>query len=311
VQDAAKSLNYQPNLSARKLATGKSGIAGLVLPGVPEAEVNSLFVQIVGGMSRYFSARGRLFVLHIAPEGEDIIGVYERLINARALDGFVLLDPMTDDPRIVHLRRRRIPFVLHGRHEPEPDYPYYDIDNEAVAHRLTAHLLDRGHRRIAFLNAPDGRSYAAARTRGYRQALSGHGVHPDPAHHRGAEMTEAFGLLETVRMWTGGHPPPTAIICGNLLIAKGVFQALAALGQSVPRDVSVVAHDDGLPGLRAESFPAPLTVTQSPLNQSWEPLADLLARAIDGEPVRSLQVMGPLTWVERASVAAPLPSPSA
>lgn len=303
VIDAAKALKYHPNLTARRLVMGKSGIVGLVLPAVPTAPEDSLFVQIVGGLSEHFSRRQMQFVLHIATPGEDIIDVYRKLCNSGSLDGFVLLEPTQNDPRIAFLRERKVPFVLHGRAEPEPDYPYFDIDNDGVAFTLTEYLTDRGHRRIAFLNGQVGRSYAESRMKGYRRALAEVGVAFDPTLHLQSEMSEGFGLLATIELWRNPGPKPTAIICGSSLIAKGLFQSLSALGLNVPQDVSIIAHDDDRPGIRTTAFPVPLTVTWSPLQFSWRPLAEILANAIEERPLKELQRLGEIRLIERDSVA--------
>ena len=303
---AAKALNYQPNLSARKLVTGRSGIVGLVLPGRASSQYDSLVMQNVAGLSRHFSARGMHFVLHISDPDAGPLAVYERLVNSGSLDGFVLLEPVTDDPRIAFLRARSIPFVLHGRDRANPDYPYFDIDNEAVGHHLGKLLLDQGHRRIALLNGPKGRSYCVAREAGFRRALNEAGVPVDPALLMNGEMTEGFGLISSAQLWASGAPP-TAFVCGNLFIAKGVFLALDALGLSVPQDVSIVAHDDELPGVQSANLTSALSVTHAPLQDSWKPLADFLAGAVLGEALGDLQRLGALRVIQRASVAPPPP----
>jgi LacI family transcriptional regulator len=238
-------------------------------------------------------------------ENEPALPVYQRLIGKGALDGFVLVAPLDDDPRIAFLRRAGVPFVLHGRSGPAPDYPYFDIDNEGLARHLTTLLVTRGHRRIALLNGVAGRSYVTARSRGWRAALAAAGLPAPAGFDLTAEMDEAHGLLSTVRLFSGDGPRPTALICGNLRIARGAFQALEALNLSVPADVSVVAHDDHLPHLRASAFFPALTVTLAPLRDSWQPLADCLAGAIGGKPLETLQVVGEYRLVERASVAPP------
>ena len=302
VMAAARKLNYQPNLSARKLVSGRSGMVGLVLPGVPATQFDSLFVQFVGGLSQHFSARNMQFVLHISSPGDDPVKVYERLVNSGSLDGFVVLEPVANDPRIAFLRKRKVPFVVHGRLGPAPDYPFFDIDNEQVGHSLAALLIEGGHRKISFINGLADRTYAHAREVGFRRALDEAGIRPDPRRFLNGEMTDGFGLLSTARLWSEGEPP-TAIACGNMWIAKGVFMALEAMGLSVPQDVSVVAHDDELPGLESTRMPTPLTVTRSPLQESWKPIADILVGAVSNEPLENLQRFGPVLTIRRQSVA--------
>lgn len=305
VQKAANELNYHPNISARKLATGRSGLVGFVLPDSPSRPTDGLFVQMIGGLSRYFSERGLMFVLHMCDPKEDFVRVHERLINGGSLDGFVLVEPQIGDRRIAFLQKKNVPFVVHGRAELGPSYPFFDIDNHEVGMALTKILTESGHRRIAFLNGRDGLGYAVARREGYAQVLRGCGGDLNPDLHLGAEMTEAFGLLSALRLWQDDGLRPTAVICGNTLIAKGVFNALTALGLRVPQDVSVVAHDDDLPVLGAGAFPVPLTATYAPLSESWPQMAELLVGRIEGQPVEALQRVGKLALRLGASVAPP------
>ncbi|EYD74103.1 transcriptional regulator [Rubellimicrobium mesophilum DSM 19309] len=309
VQAAARELGYQPNVSARRLVTGRSGMLGLVLPDVPPEPEDSMFVQIVGGLSQHLSRLGRQFVLHIADPKDDIVEVYRRLTSGGAIDGFVLLDPELKDRRVAFLRQAGVPFVIHGRIEEPHDYPFYDIDNRGVAETLTRLLIDAGHRRIAFLNGPRGRTYAVSRRQGYRSALADAGLREEAGLHRFGPMSEGAGLLAGAELWGPQGPRPTGVVCGSTRIAAGLLRALEALGLDVPGDVSVVVHDDALPGLRAEAFATPLTATWSPLKDGWPHLARLLADAVDGAPLERLQLVGEVQLIERRSVA-PVPSRS-
>lgn len=302
VKEVARKLDYLPNVSARRLVTGRSGIVGLVLSGVPGRSDERLHMRIVGGMSAHFTRSGLQFILHIAEESDDIVDVYRRLIDSGSLDGFVLLGPLVNDPRIVFLKNRGVPFVLHGRTERSPDYPFFDIDNERIGYRLARYLIDRGHRQIAFANGPQGLAYVKARDQGYRRALAEAGIEFDVRIVQMDRMTEDFGLIAGMRIFSGERRP-TAIICSSTLIAKGVYQALLALGLSIPDDVSVVAHDDLLPETRARAFNPSLTCTRAPLEDSWKPLAEALVGALQGAPLSEIQRVGRVDFVERNSVA--------
>ena len=306
VKEAARAMNYHPNVSARKLVSGRSGMVGLVVPQHRNIGQDGIFMEVVAGLSANFSGRGMQFVLHIMREEEPVLPVYQKLIGKAMLDGFVLIDPLDDDPRVAFLRKAGVPFVVHGRTVPAPDYPYFDIENERIANELTAYLVRRGHRQIAFLNGIAGRSYVSVRELGYRAALKAAGIAPEARLHVNGEMDEANGLIATVRLFSDGAPRPTAVVCGNVRLARGVYQALAALGLSVPGDVSVVAHDDHLPSLRASAFFPALTVTKAPLRDSWEPLAECLTGAIEGRPLAELQRIGGYQFIERNSVSSPL-----
>lgn len=304
VRKMARQLNYQPNLSARKLATGRSGTVGLVVPPPSHPAGNSLFVQMISGLSASFSRRDIRFLLHITDEKDDLVDVHRRLVDSASLDGFVVVDARLNDPRIAFLKQRGIPFVMHGRTDTSDDYPYFDIDNYGVGYKLTRHLIDLGHRRIAFLNGIADRSYCAARTSGYRDALVEAGVPFDPDLHLNGRMTRGTGLIETVRMMESAQRP-TAFIAGNSMLAQGIYEALAALSLSVPGDVSVVAHDDLLPDIDTVGMHPALTVTESPLHLSWEPLARLLVDALEGQALSALQMAVDVTFHDRQSSAPP------
>lgn len=301
VMAAARQLRYQPNLSARKLATGRSGTVGLVTPAPSHTAGDALFVQMISGLSSNFSRLDVRFLLHIADERDDPVDVHRKLVDSAALDGFVVVDARSHDPRVQFLKRREIPFVVHGRTGDTIDYPFFDIDNYAVGYRLTSYLTGLGHRRIAFLNGIAGRSYCAARTQGYADALAEVGVRFDPDLHRNGQMQQSVGLVETIRLMENPAKRPTAFIAGNSMLAKGIYDALEALSLSIPGDVSVVAHDDLLPAPETAAMHPPLTVTAAALQDSWEPMARLLVGALDGQALESLQLVGDLHFVERRS----------
>lgn len=304
VKAKARAMNYQPNLSARKLVSGRSGMVGLVLPRRPGFSSDLLFLEVVAGLSAQFSSRGMQFVLHVAEETEPELPVYQKLIGRGLLDGFVLTDTQDMDPRVPFLQRAGVPFVVHGRCCGTLDYPYFDIENEEIFRVQASYLIARGHRDIAFINGIAGRSYVSARSRGVAAALRAAGIDPQPGRELTGEMDEAHGLISTVRLFSAGGGLPTGLLCGNLRIAQGVYRGLEALRLKVPGDVSVIAHDDDLPNIRAEAFRPGLTVTRAPLRDSWQPLADCLAKAIEGLPLSDLQQVGDYSLVERGSVAA-------
>ncbi|WP_111431829.1 substrate-binding domain-containing protein [Rhodobacteraceae bacterium DSL-40] len=307
VMEAADLLNYTPNIAARNLVSGRSGVVGFISRNLPGIAKNTIFFETVTGLSEAFSARDVQFVLHLTPETDtgDIIPVYDRLFRGGTLDGFVLVDPLPEDLRIQHLLTHKVPFVVHGRGEMEPPYPYVDVDNRGLAYRMASHLTALGHRRIALISGPEPLAFCRFRLAGFRRALAEAGLEENPAHIRHGFMTEALGLTATIQMFGDPARAPTAIVCGNTLVSKGVYQALGSLSLRVPEDVSVIAHDDAILAASPESFAPALTVTRSPLADSWAPLADTLIGAINRKPIGTLQKIIPFDFIERASTAPP------
>lgn len=302
VLKAAKSLNYHPNLTARKLVSGRSGIVGFVMTRYSRLASDGFLLETFAGLSREFSERGMQFVLHIAQESDSMVDLYRKLSEGGSLDGFVVTEPVRDDLRIAYLSESGIPFVVHGRTSAGARHAYFDIDNHQLSHHSTQHLIELGHRRIALINGLAHFSFARERLDGYRAALAEAGLPYLPALVRHDRMTETLGLVSMIQLLSG-KAPPTAVICGNTLIAKGVYEALAVLGRRVPEDVSVIAHDDVLPGAATPVFQPDLTRTRSSIQDSWAPLAEFLTEAIAGKPAETLQRVVAFDFVEGGSVA--------
>lgn len=300
VEDAAKKLKYSPNIVARKLVSGKSGVVGLVSSRYSGQFKNNNVLEVVTGLSTHFANRGMQFVLHVTDE-EDILSVYEKLINGGSLDGFVIVEPLQNDIRIKYLSERGVPFVVHGRSSKTSNHPYFDIDNYGLAYLLTTHLAELGHKHIAFINGLIDRTYSLNRLSGYKDALEQARLPFYPHLVYNGFMNEALGMISTVKLFGDENVNPTAVISGNILIAKGVYTALNALDLEVPRDVSVVAHDDVIPKYRASAFYPALTVTRSPLEDSWGPMAKFLSDAIDKKPLKNQQQVAKFEFVARSS----------
>ncbi len=305
VAEAAEALNYRPNQLARKLVSGNSGMVGLLLHSHRQLSYYGHFFEIVSSLSASFLARDVDLVLNVSP-GEDPEALYRRIIHHGTIDGFIITGPEVGDRRIELLRSLEIPFIVHGSTPGGSiEHGYFDIDNHGLAFESVRYLAGLGHRRIALLNAPERLTFAAERLRGYREAHETLGLPFEPARILHGTDTAEYGKLRTRSLLDLGPEAPTAILCCNTIVAQGVYEALALAGKAVPDDISVMAHDDGLPMALPSSFQPSLTVTSSPLRDASEPLADLLLRAIAGEAPESLRVIQSAALRIGKSTAAP------
>lgn len=306
VMQAAREMNYQPNQFARKLVTGQSGMVGIVQQASPELSSNPCFIEVITGISQHLSTYNKHFILHVST-GSDVMTTYQQLVARRILDGFILTEPARHDPRIALLLDKDIPFVVHGRSPEREDYPYFDIDNYQVGCELTQHLLDLGHKRIAFINGPAQLGFASERYRGFTDVLAAHGLSANPALVHHGLMLESVGFQAAQTMLERSLTErPTAFICSNTLLVTGLMSALEQAGLSVPHDVSVVAHDDKITGWRR--LPETLTATLSPLSDASQPLAEILVKRIAGEPLEALQRVVRAPLLIKGTSAPPAPT---
>ena len=286
VEEAIAALDYRPNLAARHLRRGSSGLIAVALPELTQP----YFAELAAELVRAAKARGRM-VLLVQTEGTES-GERAMLegVDLPVLDGLVLSPLALDGPT---LRRRtdRSPLVLLGEHVGDAVFDHVTIDNSAAAATATGHLLALGRRRIAAIGAQlsGPNETAVLRLAGYRRALAAAGVAEDESlvatvdqFHRADGAAAMARLLDL-------PDPPDAVFCFNDALALGALRALAERGVRVPHDVAVVGVDDVEEG----RFATPSLTTIAPDKRALATAAiDLVLRggAAAGVPPQTLTV---------------------
>jgi LacI family transcriptional regulator len=302
VVDAARRHGYRPNPSARRLATGKAGMIGYVLPTGANVEMDPHFVEFLSGLGDYARSHELDLVLSPAEAGDEET-TYRRVAAARHVDAVYVSAPVPKDRRIALLHQLGLPFLVHGRSEGlDFAYPFLDIDNEGAFHEAARLLAQLGHRDVGLINGDDRQTFAIFRERGARRALAAAGTDLPASMIRSVHMTEENGY-RAARSLLEGERPPTAILCSSLIMALGVVRALREAGLSVPGDVSLVAHDDVFPWLKPENFPVPLATTRSSIRAAGQRIAERLAARISGVEDGARGEVWPVDLVVRGSVA--------
>ncbi len=306
VQAAADRLGYRPNRVAQRLVTGRSGMVGMIVKINADMTADQTFFEILTGLTAALDARDVDLVLAV-DQHDNPVRPYERMLERNMLDGFILNAPVPDDARVSFLRKRGVPFVMHGQSTLDPDYPFFGIDNAGVSAEAVNLLAALGHRRIALLNGNAHYSYAVDRLQGFAEATIAAGIAVPDQFVAQQSPSEGFGYTQGLAMLSGRlGARPTAIVCASTLIAAGVMKAARDMGLNVPADLSVVAHDDALPQLRAINFEPALTVTRAPLRDACIPLANHLIDHIDGADPRTLQTLVKAELIARGSTG-PVP----
>jgi LacI family transcriptional regulator len=301
VADAAKRHGYRPNPSARRLATGKAGMIGYVLPTGAAVDIDPHFVEFLSGLGDY--ARGHDLDLVLSPaDANDEETTYRRIVANKQVDAVYVSSPRPADRRITLLNKLGIPYIVHGRSEGLGfDYAHLDIDNETAFRDAARLLIQLGHARIALINGDIRQTFAIFRERGVRRALCDSGLSLPPALIRCCPMTEENGY-RAARSLLEGEASPTAIICSSLIMSLGVVRAIRDLGLTIPGDVSLVAHDDVFPWLKPENFSVPLTTTRSSIRLAGQRIAERLAARISGLESGPVGEIWPVDLVVRASI---------
>jgi DNA-binding LacI/PurR family transcriptional regulator len=244
VEAAIEELGYRPNLAARHLRRGSSGILALALPTLAEpyfAELAAAFVD---------AAQARGLTVLVAQTGgrrEVEVDMLEG-IRLPALDGLIL-SPLQLTREDLDARRSRSALVLLGEHGEAlagDDVHHVGVDNVAAAAAATRALLARGRRRIATIGIQEGESQDTSRLRfaGYVQALAEAGLPVvDELLGSVSDFNRAEGSLAAERLLDAGAEFD-ALLCFNDSLALGALYTLGVRGVRVPDDVEVMGFDD-------------------------------------------------------------------
>ena len=305
VLEAAERYHYRPNPSARRLATGRAGAVGAVLPTDRNLLVDPHFVEFLAGLGERLVDDEMDIVLSPA-RGGDETGTYRRIVAGNRVDALILSGPLVEDERVALLNELGLPFVVHGRTICSKPYAWLDIDNEGAFHQATNHLLDLGHRRIALINGSTRFTFAVNREQGFRRALTERGLTPDARLIGDGTMTDEVGYRLTER-FLAEEPRPTAFLVSSMMLAFGCLRVIRSAGLTLGRDVSLIAHDDVFPFLNADRMVPPLTTVRSPIRAAGTRVADMIIDLLRGREAETIHELWPVELVIRASTG---PAPS-
>ncbi len=276
VRAAADLYGYRPSAAARRLATGQSGTLGLVFPGERNMLGDLLFTEFLGGCVSKASELSYDITLAMAHGSQTEEAVYRRAVRNARVDAIIVSSPLLEDPRPGLLRQLGMPFIVHGRTQTAVPYGFLDIDNEGAFFSAGKLMADLGHRRVALLNGERHFNFAADRERGFRRALAERGIAAEERLITASPMVEQTGYGDAARLLAlPPHERPTGFVCSSIGQASGVRRAAHERGLVIGRDVALIAHDDRLHDMGAETFDPPLTATQSSIGDAGRRLVEL------------------------------------
>jgi LacI family transcriptional regulator len=300
VRAAAEAHGYRPSAAARRLATGQSGTLGVVFPRERNMLGDLIFTEFLGGLVEKASELGFDITLAMASGSQSEEAVYRRAVRSARVDAMILSSPLLADARTDLLRSLNMPFIVHGRTTTSVPYPYLDIDNEGAFFKATKLLTDLGHKRIALLNFDVRFNFANDRLNGYLHGLASAGLVRDDKIICESAMTEPSGTEEARKVMEIANPP-TAFLCSSIAQANGVRRVARERGLAIGKDISIIAHDDLLHEIRAETFDPPLTATQSSIGEAGKRLVELLVQRLTDNNSQIPQEVWPVDLVVRAS----------
>ena len=261
VNEIITEYGYQPHAAARSLASRRTRMLGLRIPGeVSFIFSDPYFPEMVQGVVDACNEADYGLMLMMEPENDPISAerIYQRVIRGRHIDGVILSTSVIGDPFAGRVAADGMPAVMIGRH---PTLPTVDIDNADAARQAVAHLIDHGYRQIAHIPGPCTIAAANERKAGYEAALSEAGIPLDSSLVEPGDFTELSGYLAMRHLLERPEGRPDAVFGGSDTMAVGATRAIAEAGLSVPDDVAVMGFD-GL-SVHTRNYPGLSTLQQS------------------------------------------------
>jgi LacI family repressor for deo operon, udp, cdd, tsx, nupC, and nupG len=265
---AAEELGYVPDAAAQALGRGRTQIIGIVVTTLDDPFIGGL-VQTIES-----AAHDQGYVVILAsfndiPEREIAAA---KMLQSRRVDGVIVTSSRIGALYQGHLEQPRVPVVLiNSLAEPSDKFIFsVGVDNRHGGYLATAHLIQKGHQRIAYVASPPDRSDNKERMAGYRQALAEADIGFDPSLVvRGTGRTD--GGQQALPVLLSLNNPPSAVFCYNDMTAIGLIDAARKASLSLPQDLAIVGFDD----IAFAQFSHP------PLTTIVQPIAELGRTAIE------------------------------
>lgn len=304
IKALAQQLGYVPDSSAQGLRTKTSRLFGLVIP----ATTNPVYARMVYAIEERAFDLGYdvLFAQTLnQPEREETC---LRHLLSRRVDG-LFITPVyrfEAEARIYQeIAARKIPAVLLG--PPAPfcrHFPSIEIEETAASLSITRHLLELGHRKIAYLTGPPAAPWSHERFEGYRRAYREAGLEVDDKLVFAAGSTLEDGTKAALQLLNEGCHP-TAVQAVSDLVAIGCAEALLQQGLQIPGDISIAGFGNIL---AAEFYRVPLTTISQPKYRLGAAAVDLMINLIRGEKPGSRRL--PAELILRQSTQPPKSPPA-
>ncbi|MFG2140206.1 LacI family DNA-binding transcriptional regulator [Streptomyces sp. NPDC048650] len=240
VLSAIDRLGYVRSESARQLRAGRSRIMGLLVLDMG----NPFFVDVARGAERAARAAGLGVMVCNSAQSPSEEAEYLSLFAEQRVRGVLLTPADASGRNIESLRRHGIPFVLVDRVAEGTSECSVSVDDVAGGALAVRHLVDAGHRSIAYLSGPPGLNQVKDRRVGALQALAEAGLPPEALRELSTERLDVAAGRDAGARLLGLAERPTAAFCANDLLALGVLQAMYAAGVRVPEDIAIVGYDD-------------------------------------------------------------------
>ena len=241
--------DYQPNMLARSLVTGRSFLMGLVVPDL----LHPFFAEIAKALSSAIRGEGYSLLISSSEEDPELEAQEVRQLLARRIDAIVVASTAANGERFARLREDNQRVLLIDRSFGNASDTFVGVDDRACGRFATDHLIKMGCRRIAHISGQES-STGSQRLEGYRDALTSHGLPRQDKLVISRKRVDTKSIeqgAEAAHLLLKQRQRPDGIFCYNDPLAIGAMRTILAAGLRIPQDIALIGcgnlhYDDSL-----------------------------------------------------------------
>jgi LacI family transcriptional regulator len=232
-------LGYHPNAAAKNLRSQKTMTIGVIVPDIS----NSYFSEIIKGIENIAYSKKYKVIICDTENNEEKELEFLNLLTTRTMDGVIMVAPMLSTEVIYTIANQGYSIGIVGRQLDHDRIPCILTDNVKFSMQVVSHLVERGHREIAFINGSAHAVDSYDRLEGYLKALREHQIPFHPELIENGNFIESDGY-EAIKRLFAKKIPFTAVFSANDEMALGVYRACSEFGIQIPTQLAVVGVDN-------------------------------------------------------------------
>jgi len=278
IESSIKELGYIPHGAAQALASQRSRTIGVIVPTLD----NAIFAKGVQSFQQRLQDSGYTLLIASSDYSPDEERTQGESLIARGVDGMMLIGLDHHERLFERLRQMKMPYVNTWSYKEGSDHPCVGFNNFQAAVRQTTYLLDIGHTQFGVISGlTRDNDRARDRLRGVLYTLNEHGINvPDNLLYECPY--DIASSRQAMKRLLAADMPPTAVVCGNDVLAYGALLECQSSGRDVPGDISIAGFDD-LP--LSQHIRPSLTTMHVPSKEMGHKAADYLLACLNDETV--------------------------
>ena len=282
IERVMKDAGYTPNWFAQGLNFNKTKTIGIVIPHM----LHTSYMEVAGGVEEVARMKGYITFMCNVEKDPKMEREYISQLITRRVDGIILMFSSLDEQLLSRIEAENVPVVLIGEHQENSRASSVKVDCRAGAAEMTAHLLEVGHRSIAFLMGGDPQQEVREMLIGFKNVLKANGLEADDDLIIHTDNSIEAGYISGKKLISRGLPD--AVFATSDEIAYGALDAFRDSGYRIPEDVAVTGFGNN----RMSNLIEPkLTTVELPFRKMGIYGARILFDMIDGDAKEERRIL--------------------